>query len=82
MVGLEIGRGRKLSDIVAETETVAEGVKTTVAARTLAAGLGVEMPITEQVYLTLYEDKDARSAVLELMGRDLRDERDPTGEPG
>jgi glycerol-3-phosphate dehydrogenase len=39
------------------------------------------MPITEQVYLTLYEDKDARSAVLELMGRDLRDERDPTGEP-
>jgi glycerol-3-phosphate dehydrogenase (NAD(P)+) len=80
-VGLEIGKGRTLSDIVAETETVAEGVKTTLAARNLAAELGVEMPITEQVYLTLYEDKDARSAVLELMGRDLRDERDPTGEP-
>jgi glycerol-3-phosphate dehydrogenase (NAD(P)+) len=82
MVGFEIGRGRKLSDIVAETETVAEGVKTTVAARTLAAELGVEMPITEQVYLTLYEDKDARRAVLELMGRGLRDERDrSTGRP-
>lgn len=81
-VGLEIGKGRKLSDIVTEMETVAEGVKTTLAARALAADLGVEMPITEQVYLTLYEDKDPHRAVLELMGRDLRDERDrSSGKP-
>lgn len=75
-VGLEIGRGRRLEEIVAETNTVAEGVKTTLAARDLAAQLGVEMPITEQVYLTLYEDKDPHRAVSDLMRRDLRDERE------
>ena len=75
-VGLEIGRGRKLGEILAATDTVAEGVRTTLAARALAAELGVEMPITEQVYLALYEDKEARTAALELMGRGLRDERD------
>ncbi len=76
-VGLEIGRGRKLEEIIAGTNTVAEGVRTTLAARDLAAKLGVEMPITEQVYLTLYEAKDPRRAVADLMGRDLRDEREP-----
>jgi glycerol-3-phosphate dehydrogenase (NAD(P)+) len=75
-VGLEIGQGRALTEILAETNTVAEGVKTTLSTRSLAAQLGVEMPITEQVYQVLYENKDARTAVLELMGRDLRDERD------
>jgi glycerol-3-phosphate dehydrogenase (NAD(P)+) len=75
-VGLEIGRGRSLEEITAETNTVAEGVKTTVGARDLARQMGVEMPITEQVYLTLYEDKDPRQVMNDLMTRQLRDERE------
>jgi glycerol-3-phosphate dehydrogenase (NAD(P)+) len=75
-VGLEIGKGRTLEEITAETNTVAEGVKTTLAARDLAGRLGVEMPITEQVYLTLYEGKDARQVMKDLMTRQLRDERE------
>ena len=75
-VGLEIGTGRTLEEITAETNTVAEGVKTTMAARDLARQLGVEMPITEQVYLTLYEDKDPRQVMNDLMTRQLRDERE------
>jgi len=75
-VGVEIGKGRKLPEILAEMKMVAEGVKTSRSARELAARQRVEMPITEQVYLTLYEEKDPREAVLELMTRDLRDERE------
>jgi glycerol-3-phosphate dehydrogenase (NAD(P)+) len=75
-VGLEIGKGRTLEEITAETHTVAEGVKTTLAARDLAHRLGVEMPITEQVYLTLYEKKDPRQVMKDLMTRQLRDERE------
>ncbi len=75
-VGFEIGQGRRLDEILADTTSVAEGVRTTVAARTLAQKHGVEMPIIEQVYLTLYEGRDPRAAVLELMSRSLRDEQD------
>lgn len=73
-VGLEIGRGRTLSEIVDSMNMVAEGVKTTRAARQLAEQMDVEMPITEQIHRILYEDKDARQVVLELMGRQLRHE--------
>jgi glycerol-3-phosphate dehydrogenase (NAD(P)+) len=75
-VGLKIGKGRTLEAITAETNTVAEGVKTTLAARALAHRLAVEMPITEQVYLTLYEGKDPRQVMKDLMARQLRDERE------
>jgi glycerol-3-phosphate dehydrogenase (NAD(P)+) len=75
-VGLEIGKGRTIDEITAETNTVAEGVKTTLAARDLAGRLGVEMPITEQVYLTLYKEKDPRQVMRDLMTRELRDERE------
>ena len=75
-VGLEIGKGRTLEAITAETNTVAEGVKTSLAARDLARQLGVEMPITEQVYLTLYEGKAPRQVMKDLMTRELRDERE------
>ncbi len=77
-VGLEIGKGRTLEEITTETNTVAEGVKTTLAARDLARRLEVEMPITEQVYLTLYEGKDPRQVMKDLMTRQLRDEREDT----
>jgi glycerol-3-phosphate dehydrogenase (NAD(P)+) len=78
-VGVELGRGKPLEEILGEMKMVAEGVKTTLAARTLAARLGVDMPITEQVYQVLYEGKDPRLVPRELMTRELRDERETAG---
>lgn len=74
-VGLQLGEGKKLADILAEMRMVAEGVKTTESTCALARRLGIEMPITEQVYRVLYEDKPARTAVMELMQRDLKAEK-------
>ena len=73
-VGIQIGQGRQLSQILGEMRMVAEGVKTTESAFKLARKMGVEMPIIEQMYLMLYQDKPARAAVLELMGRNLKAE--------
>lgn len=56
-VGFELGRGRKLEDIIRDMREVAEGVKTANAAHELAVQLGVEMPITTGVYQMLYEAK-------------------------
>jgi len=73
-VGLQIGQGRRLSEILGEMRMVAEGVKTTESTYNLARKLGVEMPIVEKMYQMLYEDKPAREAVLELMSRNLKAE--------
>ncbi|MCK4507023.1 MAG: NAD(P)H-dependent glycerol-3-phosphate dehydrogenase [Desulfuromonadales bacterium] len=73
-VGIELGRGRKLDEILNQMRMVAEGVKTTLSAYQLAAKLGVAMPITEQMYLILYEDKDPKQAVVDLMNRALSSE--------
>jgi len=73
-VGLEIGRGRHLDEIVAETKTVAEGVRNTRSIHSLAARLGVEMPIVDQMYRVLYEGKDVTQGVKDLMGRTLKAE--------
>ncbi len=73
-VGIQLGKGRRLPDILAEMRMVAEGVKTAESTWKLAERHGVEMPIAEQVYKVLYEDKPARSAVVELMTRDLKAE--------
>jgi len=73
-VGYEIGKGRKLGDILADMKMVAEGVATTRSVYQLAARLKVEMPIVSQVYKTLYEDKDPRLAITELMTRELKAE--------
>ncbi len=73
-VGLELGRGRKLPDILAGMKMVAEGIKTTLSAYQLAQKLGVDTPIVEQMYLILNEDKDPRSAVADLMKRELKAE--------
>ena len=73
-VGLEVGKGRRLADFLAETQQVAEGVTTTKAVLDLAADCGVEMPITAEVYKILFEDKDPRQAVVDLMMRNLKDE--------
>jgi glycerol-3-phosphate dehydrogenase (NAD(P)+) len=73
-VGLQIGEGRKLAEILGEMRMVAEGVKTTESAYNLSRKLGVEMPIIEKMYQILYQDKPAREAVLELMTRNLKAE--------
>ena len=73
-VGLRLAKGQKLLDILAEMKMVAEGVKTTEAVHALREKIGVEMPLTEQVYNILYKDKDPSQAVHELMTRTLKDE--------
>jgi len=73
-VGIQIGQGRSLREVLAEMEQVAEGVETTRSVRTLARRHGVEMPITEQCYRVLYRGKDPRRAVDDLMRRAARDE--------
>ena len=74
-VGLAIGAGRTLADILEELGEVAEGVTTARSAMGLSRRYGVEMPITEQVYGMLYEDKPAIEALHDLMGRDRKHER-------
>lgn len=74
-VGIELGRGRRLPEILSSLNgKVAEGVRTTEAALGLAAKHGVEMPITEQVAAILHEDKSAQAAIRDLMTRPGRTE--------
>lgn len=76
-VGLALGEGRTLDDILEELGEVAEGVITAKTALALSREIGVEMPITEQIYALLYDGKPATQALEELMGRRRRAERDP-----
>jgi glycerol-3-phosphate dehydrogenase (NAD(P)+) len=73
-LGVRLGKGEKLDDILKGAKTVAEGVKTAKAARELARKNGIEMPIVEEMYKILYEGKDPRQATKDLMGRELRGE--------
>jgi len=73
-VGIELGKGRKLAEIIGSMRTVAEGVKTTRATVALAARQGVEMPITQQVHRILEGEVSPRDAIRELMERSLKDE--------
>ncbi|HEX9220032.1 MAG TPA: NAD(P)H-dependent glycerol-3-phosphate dehydrogenase [Gemmatimonadaceae bacterium] len=75
-VGVEIGKGRKLEDVLRDRETVAEGVITAQSARELAAREGVEMPIVDTVNRVLFEGQSARGAIAALMTRELRAEVD------
>jgi glycerol-3-phosphate dehydrogenase (NAD(P)+) len=70
-VGVELGKGRFLGDILAMLGQVAEGVKTTQSAFDLSRKLAVDMPITREVYRILYEDKPPQQAVVDLMTRAL-----------
>ena len=74
-VGEQIGKGRKLEEILKEMVMVAEGVKTTRSAYQLSKKYNVEMPITSQTYQVLFEGKDARDALKELMLRGPKEER-------
>jgi glycerol-3-phosphate dehydrogenase (NAD(P)+) len=71
-VGELIGQGKKLSEILAGMEMVAEGVETTRSAVELAQKYNVEMPITTEIHKVLFEDKDPVEAVDSLMKRDAK----------
>lgn len=73
-VGLQLGQGRRLEDILHETVTVAEGVRTTKAAMALARQFQVEMPIVQGVHAMLFEDKPPRQIVADLMSRSAKEE--------
>ncbi len=73
-VGMQLGRGGRISEILGSMRMVAEGVRTTLATVRLARRVRVEMPIAEQIHGVLYEDKDPRQALQDLMTRDLRSE--------
>ena len=75
-VGVEMGKGRTLEEVLGDRETVAEGVVTAQSARELAAREGVEMPIVDTVNRVLFEGQPAHSAIAALMTRELRAEVD------
>ena len=74
-VGEQIGKGRKLNDILAQMASVAEGVPTTQSVMELSRRHKVEMPITEAVHAVLFENKDVLAALSDLMSRDPKPER-------
>jgi glycerol-3-phosphate dehydrogenase (NAD(P)+) len=73
-VGEEIGKGHKLDDVLKAMTMVAEGVSTTESAYQLAQKVGVEMPITEQVFDVLFKNKSALQGLQELMVRETKAE--------
>ncbi|HBX43614.1 MAG TPA: glycerol-3-phosphate dehydrogenase [Deltaproteobacteria bacterium] len=76
MVGVRVGKGERITDILAGMRMVAEGVGTASAAVDLSRRTEVAMPISEQVHLILHEGKNVRTAVTELFSRALRREKD------
>jgi len=71
-VGEEIGKGRRLSDVLSEMVMVAEGVATTQSVYNLEQKFNVELPIVNEVYQVLFEDKDPIIATSDLMTRDAK----------
>ncbi len=67
--GIEIGKGKSVEEAMDSVKMVVEGVRTTRAAFAMAKKFGVEMPITEQSYLVLFEGKNPKEAVVDLMMR-------------
>jgi glycerol-3-phosphate dehydrogenase (NAD(P)+) len=75
-VGLALGQGKKMSEILAEMRQVAEGVKTAKVAKELAAKLGVDAPIIDAMYTIIHEGVPVRDAIMKLLTRAPRSERD------
>jgi glycerol-3-phosphate dehydrogenase (NAD(P)+) len=73
-VGVEIGRGHKIGQVLQQMQMVAEGVRNTGAVFMLSRRLGVEMPIVEQMHQVLNAGKEPREAVRDLMQRSLKPE--------
>jgi glycerol-3-phosphate dehydrogenase (NAD(P)+) len=74
-VGERLGKGESLKDIMGGMKQVAEGIWNAKAARDLARGLGIEMPITEEVCAIVEDGKDPRQALKDLMSRDPKAEQ-------
>jgi glycerol-3-phosphate dehydrogenase (NAD(P)+) len=75
-VGERLGRGEKLADILAGMKQVAEGVPNSRTALKLAQSIRVDTPIIRAVHSVLFENLDPRQAVIDLMGREARPEKD------
>jgi glycerol-3-phosphate dehydrogenase (NAD(P)+) len=73
-VGYEIGKGKKLKDILNSMNAVAEGVATTKAIHDLKIKYAIDMPITDEIYEVLFHQKSPHDAILQLMTRSLKEE--------
>lgn len=73
-VGEEIGKGKKIDDIISHMTMIAEGIETTRSIHDISIRDGIEMPIVHQVHQILFEGKDPRKATEELMTRQAKDE--------
>lgn len=73
-VGIALGQGQNIQEILSNTRTVAEGVKTTKSAVALARKLDIEMPIAEKMHWVLYEGGKPQDAIHDLMERKLKEE--------
>ena len=73
-VGLELGHGRSIEEIIAGTRAIAEGIRTTKSIVQLAQRLGIEMPIAEKMYSVLHEGLRPQEALADLMERKLKEE--------
>ena len=76
-VGFQLGKGRKLDDIIAEMNMVAEGVKSAKVVMELSKEYGVEMPISHEVYKVVNEGNTAADAFRGLLKYDIGSEQDP-----
>jgi glycerol-3-phosphate dehydrogenase (NAD(P)+) len=75
-VGLALAEGKALEQITSEMQMVAEGVKTTRVACDLSRRLGVQAPLTDFIYSVLYEGREPRQGIADLMSRALKSELD------
>ena len=73
-LGVELTKGRSVTEILSTMSGVAEGVTTTLVARNLARNLGLEMPITEKIYRVLYENAAPHEVAVEMIGGNVRHE--------
>jgi len=73
-VGIELGKGKTLDEIIAGMKMIAEGITTTLSVRQLAQRENVEMPICEQVFSVLHQGKNPKVAFRDLMSRELKNE--------
>lgn len=78
-VGIRLGKGEKIDDILDSMIMVAEGVPTTASAYDLSKKVGVEMPIVESLYSLIYENADIKNSIKNLMSRSLKDELETYG---
>lgn len=78
-VGERIGRGERPADVLASMAQIAEGVKTAAPVRALGREKGISLPISEEVYLVLHEERAPKDCVASLMSRGKRDEAEDLG---